>query len=131
MSISRVRRSIWLNFLLVVALLWVPIWGQWHGIEHRDLQVLSASTDLHQTHAHEDTSTDPSVDPGADHSGHVAGSDLCQVLDHLAPTDRLSTPNTHWSAPMVPPQALLFQAHFSLDHDRWSQPQARAPPALI
>ena len=135
MSISRVRRSIWLSLVLVGALLWAPIWGQWHGIEHRDLQALSAPTVWHQPHGHEhalgDRTADPSGAPNADHSGHVAGSGLCQVLDHLAHTDWLSTPNTAWSAPMVPAQAPLFLAHFSPDHDRWSQPQARAPPALI
>lgn len=131
MSISRVRRSIWLILVLVVALLWAPIWGQWHGIEHRDLQAVSAPAHRHQIHANQVESAGASVGSDADYSGHVAGSGLCQVLDHLAHTDRMSTPNTAWSAPMVPAQAPLFLAHFSPDHDRWSQPQARAPPALI
>ena len=131
MGISRARSSLWLSFWLVVALLWAPIWGQWHGIEHRDLQAVSAKADAYQTHGYEDALAVSSAGSGADLWGHDAGSDLCQLLDHLGHSDRLITANGAWSAPMVPVQAPLFLAHFSLDHHRWSQPQARAPPALI
>jgi len=131
MNFVRARQSVWLSVLLLGALLWASIWGQWHGIGHRDLSSLSAPLGLSSTHGHGDTHARPAGDLPFDPLGHDAGSNLCQVLDHLAHADRLDTSATAWSAPMVPAQAPLFLAHFSLDHHRWSQPQARAPPALI
>ncbi len=131
MNFLRARQSVWLSVLLLGALLWASIWGQLHGIGHRDLPSLSAPLGLSSTHGPEVTCAKPSGDLPFDPLGHDAGSNLCQVLDHLAHADRMGTSAAVWSAPMVPAQTPLFLAHLSFDHDRWSQPQARAPPALI
>ena len=123
MSFARSRLPTWLNFLLVWALLWAPVWGQWHGIEHSTKLMLSSSEGQHEAHAHQDADADP--------LGHEAGSELCQVLDHLAHADPLSASSTAWSASMVPTQAPVFRLAFSPDRVLWSPAQARAPPALI
>ena len=129
MNFARIRLPNWQTGLLVWALLLAPVWGQWHGIVHSAELALSAPAGLHAGHAHEEN--DAHTENDADHSGHAAGSELCQVLDHLAHADSLNASLLAWSAPMLPVQAPVFWAAFLRGHDRWSLAQARAPPALI
>ncbi|PUE51108.1 hypothetical protein B9Z45_15000 [Limnohabitans sp. 2KL-17] len=135
MNFARIRWPIWQIGLLVWALLWAPVWGQWHGIVHSAELALSAPAGLHAGHTHEENDAheedDAHEENDADHSGHSAGSDLCRVLDHLAHADSLNAPLLAWSAPMLSVQAPVFWAAFLRGHDRWSLAQARAPPALI
>ena len=124
---SRSPGSIWQSFLLIWALLWTPIWGQWHAMAHSDLQASSVTVRLHAGQAQEGQKVAPIGDP----FGHVAGADLCKIFDHLTPSDWLSPSHTAWSTPMVAAQnPIALLAVFS-GHDRWTHPQSRAPPALI
>lgn len=107
---SRAALTLW----LVVALLWAPIWGQWHGIAHQVQQAVVA----------------PSIDTAADQDeGHALGSALCQVLDHLGHASALAS----W--PVVAsrvhlPQALPVRQSASANALRpWWSVLARAPPA--
>ena len=113
---SMFRSRATLTFCLVVALLWAPIWGQWHGIAHPVQQ----------------TAVAPSGDTAADQDeGHALGSALCQVLDHLGHASALSA----WP---VLPVLLSFLAAAPVSVARpdplaragWT-PQARAPPSWI
>jgi hypothetical protein len=132
MSFSRSRLPVWLHTLLVAALLWAPLWGQWHGIEHGSGQAISSPDVLHEAHAHAGHEQDEQAHEGHSHAlGHEADADLCRVLDHLSQAERLSAPCSPSLAPrvaMVPP---IFRVAFSPDQDLWSSAQARAPPVLI
>lgn len=103
-----------LTFCLVVALLWAPIWGQWHGIAHQVQQAVVV----------------PSGEAAADQDeGHALGSALCQVLDHLGHASALAS----W--PLVAsfvhlPVALPVRQSASANALRpWWSALARAPPA--
>ena len=127
MSFTRSRLPNWLSFLLVWALLWTPLWAHWHRIAHSTPQGVSAPIGIHEAHTGEDVqaASEPAL------GGHAAGSELCQVLDHLAHAERLRASTSAWSAPRVPAQAPVFQFAISVDQDLWSPAQARAPPVLI
>jgi hypothetical protein len=127
MSHSRSNRAIWQSFLLIWALLWTPIWGQWHAIAHSDLQASSVTVRLQPGQAQDDQKVASSGDP----VGHAAGSDLCKIFDHLTPSDGLNATQTAWSTSMVAVQSAIALGAVFSDHDRWSHPPARAPPALI
>ena len=74
---------------LVAALLWAPLWGQWHGIAHSLRQALAAPTVAASVQAA------PLV--GDTDEGHSAGSALCQVLDHLGHASALNA----WPVPLA------------------------------
>jgi hypothetical protein len=131
MNDQRSLKAIWQIFLLVGSLLWAPIWGHWHNVEHGVLRVHSVSTDAHIHHDHGDAHVDTLREQGSDPLGHSAGSDLCQVLDHLAHADHLIASSAAWAMPRLSAQPSIFNARASVDHERWSRPQVRAPPALI
>ncbi len=131
MNDQRPFKAIWQIFLLMGALLWAPIWGQWHGVEHGVLQTHSVSAAPHIHHDHGDARADALSEQGSDPLGHSAGSDLCQVLDHLAHADHLIASSAAWATPRLSAQPSIFNVRASVDHERWSRPQARAPPALI
>lgn len=107
-----------LTLCLVAALLWAPIWGQWHGIAHQVQQSVSGAATA-------------SPSPDHPHDGHVQGSALCLVLDHLGHASALAV----WPvfAPVLTwPSALPVWAP-SIGVAAWAcrLPQARAPPHWI
>lgn len=127
MSFSRSRLPVWLHTLLVAALLWAPLWGQWHGVAHGTGQALSVPAGLDGARAHQDAVHES-------HSnalGHEAGADLCRVLDHLSQAERLSAACSPGLAPMGAMALPIFRLVFSPDQDLWSLALARAPPVLI
>jgi hypothetical protein len=109
-----------LTLWLVAALLWAPIWGQWHGIAHQVQQAVTAPA----------AAVAPTAgDQDEGHTqGHTQGSSLCQVLDHLGHASGLaqSSPQAHLLVlPSVAPVlALAVDAGLQAC---WT-PQARAPP---
>lgn len=122
-SVFRWRAA--LTLWLVAALLWAPIWGQWHGIAHQVQQVLVS------------TAAAPVPVPSAtlaagdqDH-GHTQGSSLCQVLDHLGHASGLAL-GTSQTLPLPLPAALPVLAQVMGAGLRvcWTT-QARAPPRWI
>ena len=132
MVFSSARLPNWLNGLLVAAVLWAPLWGLWHGIEHGPRQAFSSSSGLQEAHAPEDHGHAAHADDGhSDPLGHAAKTDLCHILDHLSQAERLSTPCSPGLAPMVAMALPISRVAFSADQDLWSPAQARAPPALI
>ena len=132
MVFSSARLPNWLNGLLVAAVLWAPLWGLWHGIEHGPRQAFSSSSGLHEAQAHEHHGHAAHADDGhADPLGHAAKTDLCHILDHLAQAERLTPSNVVGSAPTMATRTPIFRSAFSPGQDLWSPAQARAPPALI
>ena len=123
MALMTVRRPLALNahwraalaLGLVALLLWAPISAHWHGIAHQMRQAMGAPALTAPASADVD-------------GGHVQGSALCQVLDHLGHASAL---------PAWPVQAALylFPAHTpEAQHNAvvsarpcWRL-QARAPP---
>jgi hypothetical protein len=113
---------------LVAALLWAPIWGQWHGIAHQVRQALAAPAVVATVDV---TAAFSAKATGHADEGHAPGSALCQVLDHLGHASALSA----WpvlavflSLPAVAPSGV---AHLDpLARADW-KPQARAPPHWI
>lgn len=113
--ISRLFRSRFaLTLWLVAALLWAPIWGQWHGIAHQVQQVTAVSA------------------AAADQDdGHAMGSGLCQVLDHLAHASALPTwPAVHVLV-QLPALARAFREASTFSAEPWWPTRARAPPVWI
>jgi hypothetical protein len=113
---------------LVLALLWAPIWGQWHGIAHQVRQALAASAVVATVDVAPVFSGKAA---GHAEDGHAAGSALCLVLDHLGQASALSA----WSVLTVflslPAAAPAGVAHLDpLARADW-KPQARAPPHWI
>ena len=136
MSLPRSRLPLWLNTLLVGALLWAPIWGQWHGIEHGikpgTRQALTTSAGLHEAHEHVVHAQDEHRHEGhSDSLGHEADSDLCRVLDHLSQAERVIATSAPGFPPMVAMPGHLPRADSLFDQHLWFPAQARAPPALI
>ncbi|MGV0958335.1 MAG: hypothetical protein ACOYB1_00740 [Limnohabitans sp.] len=120
MSFRSVFRSrVALTLCLVAALLWAPIWGQWHGIAHQVRQEVSAAA--------------PALSCVAGHQddGHPQGSALCQVLDHLGHASGLVLGAAVLRLAVLP-SALAVCALASDAGVRacWSA-QARAPPHWI
>jgi hypothetical protein len=113
----RAASTLW----LVLALLWAPIWGQWHGIAHQVRQAVAAPTHVATVAA--------SVVGDMD-EGHTPGSALCQVLDHLGHAHALSAWPLHVSLLLLPafvPDEVAFPP-VAIQPCR--TPPARAPPAL-
>ncbi|PUE06812.1 hypothetical protein B9Z51_12820 [Limnohabitans sp. T6-5] len=107
-----------LTLCLVAALLWAPIWGQWHGIAHQMQQAVTAPAQAA-----------PLSD--AQDDGHAIGSALCQVLDHLGHASAL----TAWPAPLklalLPALAPVLPMQGALAAPPWWPAQARAPPVWM
>ena len=122
-SFSLVRWRALPALWLVAALLWAPIWGQWHGIAHQLRQALAAPTVA--------ASVQMASAVGDTDEAHSAGSALCQVLDHLGHANALSA----WPVQLV---ALTWPALVPAEtvqtgpaaRNGWT-PQARAPPHWI
>ncbi len=116
-TLSRWRAA--LTLWLVAALLWAPVWGQWHGIAHQVQQGVSAAA--------------PALSSVAGHQddGHPQGSALCQVLDHLGHASGLALSAVVLRLAVLP-NALPVQALATDAGVRacWSA-QARAPPHWI
>ena len=99
---------------LVLALLWAPIWGQWHGIAHQVQQAVVA----------------PSGDNAADQDeGHALGSALCQVLDHLGHASALASWPVVASLVHLPVALPMRQTGRDTALRPWWPALARAPPA--
>ena len=140
MIFPRSRLPVWLQTLLVAALLWAPLWGHLHnighGIEHRmeagTRHALFAPAVQHEVHAHAGHVHDEHRHEGySEPLGHEADADLCRLLDHLSQAERLSSPYSPSLAPMVAMALPQFRRVFSPDQDLWSPAQARAPPVMI
>jgi hypothetical protein len=114
-------RATW-TFGLVVALLWAPIWGQWHGIAHQVQQVVVLDTSAAQTGYQTSLVTD---------DGHELGSALCQVLDHLGHASALTAWPAVVSLAILPMVAPAWQRLDSHGLQPWWPSQARAPPHRI
>jgi hypothetical protein len=118
----------WPALWLVLALLWAPIWGQWHGIAHQVRQALAAPAVVASMDA---APVAAAQWVGDADEGHAPSSSLCQVLDHLGHASALSA----WpvlavflSLPAAAPDGV---AHLDpLARADW-KPQARAPPHWI
>ena len=108
----RAASTLW----LVVALLWAPIWGQWHGIAHQVRQAVAAPA-----------ATVPVA--GDMDEGHAQGSALCQVLDHLGHANALSAWPVLASLLLLPAFAPVAVALPAVALWPCRTPQARAPPA--
>lgn len=132
MSFPRSRLPVWLHTLLVAALLWGPLWGHWHGIEHGSGRTLSAQAKGIEKHVHAERAQNEQAHKGHSPSlGHEADTDLCRVLDHLSQAERLGASCSDDPAPIGVTEQPTFRAAVSSDQDLWSSAQARAPPALI
>ena len=114
-SVSRWRAA--LTLWLVAALLWVPIWGQWHGIAHPIQQVVS-------TPAMSSAAGDPD-------DGHTQGSALCQVLDHLGHASGLALGAAQVSLLQLPTALPVLALAIDAGVRACWTPQARAPPHWI
>jgi hypothetical protein len=111
---STFRSRAALTFCLVVALLWAPIWGQWHGIAHQVQQAVVA----------------PSGDTAADQDdGHALGSALCQVLDHLGHASALASWPVVASVVHGPVALPVWQTGSDSALRPWWPTRARAPPS--
>ena len=111
---STFRSRAALTFCLVVALLWAPIWGQWHGIAHPMQQAVVA----------------PSGDTAADQDdGHALGSALCQVLDHLGHASALASWPVVASLVQFPVALPVWQTGSDSALRPWWPTRARAPPS--
>jgi len=108
-------RTAW-TLWLVAALLWAPIWGQWHGIAHQVRQAVAAPAAAVPTAGDMD-------------EGHAQGSALCQVLDHLGHASALSAWPVQASLLLLPALAPALVALCAADPRPCWTPQARAPPA--
>lgn len=114
-----------LTLWLVAALLWAPIWGQWHGIVHQVQQGLVASASVQSS---SDLAAPLAKAP--DH-GHELGSALCQVLDHLGHASAVATGVFVAHLARVPLAAPAAQWRDGLVQAIWRPTKARAPPPRI
>jgi hypothetical protein len=111
---SMFRNRAALTFCLVLALLWAPIWGQWHGIAHQVQQAVVA----------------PSGDTAADQDDdHALGSALCQVLDHLGHASALASWPVVASLVQFPVALPVWQTGSDSALRPWWPTRARAPPS--
>jgi hypothetical protein len=118
---SRLALTLW----LVAALLWAPIWGQWHGIVHQVQQGLGFSAPVQSL---SDSAVSRAKAP--DH-GHELGSALCQVLDHLGHASALATGVFLADLARLPLAAPAAKWRDGLAQADWQPAQARAPPHRI
>ncbi len=109
---SRAALTLW----LVAALLWAPIWGQWHGIAHQVQQAVTAPA----------AALDPTA--GDQDEGHTQGSSLCQVLDHLGHASGLTQSTTQAHLLVLPSVAPVLVLAVDAGVQACWTPQARAPP---
>jgi len=107
--------------LLVLAVLWLTLWGQWHRTLHPQAwgpRLLGQQAD---------TAVLAASHLAPSHLGHDEGSGLCHLLDHLG--DGASLPSLPWlSLGSAAPAHGLVLAAGTL---AWAQPRlcdARAPP---
>ena len=107
---SRAALTLW----LVVALLWAPIWGQWHGIAHQVQQAVVVP--LGDNAVHQD-------------DGHTLGSALCQVLDHLGHASALASWPVVASLVHLPVALSVRQTGNDTALRPWWPTLARAPPS--
>ena len=99
---------------LIAALLWAPVWGQWHGIAHQVRLGVSSQV----------------VVPAASDSdeGHAQGSALCQVLDHLGHASALTGWPLHAALLWLPAPAPVWLGMSAVAMRPCWTTQARAPP---
>jgi hypothetical protein len=109
---SRAALTLW----LVAALLWAPIWGQWHGIAHQVQQAVTAPA----------AAVAPTA--GDQHEGHTQGSSLCQVLDHLGHASGLAQSSALTHLLVLPSVAPVLVLAVDAGQQACWTPQARAPP---
>jgi hypothetical protein len=122
LMIHRLFRSRFvLTLCLVAALLWAPIWGQWHGIAHQVQQAVSAAEQV----------SDSATSLAHDSEGHAIGSALCQVLDHLGHVSALASWPVQMLLQSLPQTALPSLAYRPVGLPVWWAAQARAPPVQI
>jgi len=122
LMIARLLRSRFaLTLWLVAAVLWAPIWGQWHGIAHQVHQVVLVA----------DQAADPAHSFTQDSDGHAVGSALCLVLDHLGHVSALASWPVHVLLQSLPQATLPSLACRSISHRLWWAVQPRAPPIQI
>ena len=114
---SRFALTLW----LVTALLWAPIWGQWHGIAHQVQQAVTAAEQV----------SDSVGSLAQDSEGHAIGSALCQVLDHLGHVSALASWPVQMLLQSLPQNALPSLACRPITLQVWWAAQARAPPVQI
>jgi hypothetical protein len=113
---SRFALTLW----LVTALLWAPIWGQWHSIAHQVHQVITVA----------DQGADAALQAHGS-EGHAAGSALCQVLAHLGDASALAAWPVGVLLQSLPQAALPSLASPPHGLRLWWAVQARAPPVQI
>ena len=121
-----IGRMCWLAWLLA-ALLWAPVWGQWHGIAH---QARQTGVPVALADAAWVTLAVPVANPDQD-SAHTPGSVLCQVLDHLAHASGLTTGLLQLPLASWPALAAPGHLHAGVAQRRVGGAQARAPPLWI
>ena len=120
--IARLLRSRFaLTLWLVAALLWAPLWGQWHGIAHQAHQVVTVTGQA----------SDSTHSLASDSEDHAAGSALCLVLDHLGHVSALASWPVHVLLQSLPQATLPSLACRSISHRLWWAVQPRAPPVQI
>lgn len=116
-------RRLALTLALVCAVLWAPVWGQWHGMAHQ----------LHPAGTVTATASAQAVSVAqlAADDGHEVGSALCQVLGHLGHASAL-TAWPVWVGLAILPTATPA-GHWLNNHVQqpWRPAQARAPPYRI
>ena len=124
----RAASTLW----LVLALLWAPIWGQWHGIAHQVRQAVAVAAPTHAatTDAPTHAATVAASVVGDMDEGHTPGSALCQVLDHLGHAHALSAWPLHVSLLLLPAFVPVEVAFPAVAIQPCRTPPARAPPAL-
>lgn len=115
LALAALWRAAW-TLGLVAALLWAPVWGQWHGLAHQVQQPAAAPA-----------VTAPAVDDV--HAGHAPGSAQCWVLDHLGHANALSGWPLTADFGLLPTQPMAVQTPaVALMRPCWRL-QARAPPS--
>jgi hypothetical protein len=112
------RSKLALTFWLVTALLWAPIWGQWHGIAHQVQQTVTAAKQV----------SNSTSSLAHDSEGHVVGSALCQVLDHLGHVSALVVWPVQLLLPILPLATISGLDPAPISLQVWWAAQARAPP---
>ena len=119
---SRFALILW----LVTALLWAPIWGQWHGIAHQVQQAVTAAEQVSDS-----VGAQAQDSEGHATGGHAAGSALCQVLDHLGHASALAVWPVQILLQSLPQVALAGLDPAPITLQVWWAAQARAPPVQI
>lgn len=121
-----VRLRFWLVWLLA-ALLWAPVWGQWHGLAH---QVRQSAV---QDGAVVPVSVAVATPEGASQQGDAdtQGSAPCQLLDHLLLAGGLATALLRVPQTTCPSDCVQWLALNRVPQSLGWLAQARAPPHRI